>query len=114
MSSPLNRVYTLTIAALWLIIGLDSGHVPFFPVWIWPLTFGLVALGVAHTTFRPDRHKLRWLTALGCATGSLRGLAFSLDQHRPGPAAVWLLIAMLSAAYYFVRAPQLPERYEDS
>lgn len=109
----LSKPFALTIALLWVVLGVDSSRVPYFPYWIWPLMFGLIAAGVAHTTFRPDRWKLRLITAMTCAVGLIRGVALAIDQGRPGPAAGWLLIAMLSAAYYLARRDWLPERYKD-
>ena len=109
----LPRTFTLTVAFLWFILGIDAAKVPYFPYAIWPITFTLIAAGIVHATFRPDRYKLRLITALAAASGVTRGLAYSLQTHRPGPTAAWLLIAMLSVAYYLARRDWLPEHYHD-
>lgn len=98
---------------LWIILGLDSSHVPYFPYYVWPISFLLIAFGIVHTTFQPDRSKLRLITALSAGTGMIRGIAIAIDQGRPGPAAGWLLISMLSVAYYLARRDWLPEHYRE-
>jgi hypothetical protein len=109
----LPRSFTLTLAWLYLVIGIDSRDVPIFPYWVWPVTFTAIAAGIVHTTFKPDRYKLRLITALTSAAGLLRGFAYSAVEHRFEPVTVWFIVAMLSVAYYFARRDQLPEHYDD-
>jgi len=109
----LSKSFTLTVALLYVVIGLDSSHVPLFPTFVWPLIFTAVALGVVHTTFQPDRKKLRLITAMVSAAGVMRGGAYLIQDQRAGPMAGWLLISMLSVAYYLARRDFLPENYGD-
>lgn len=108
----LPRFFVIVVASLYVVIGFDSKAVPLWPYWIWPPLFIAIALGIVHLSFRPDLFKLRIVTAMAAAAGCLRGLAYLLGQHRAGPMAGWLLISMLSMAYYMARRQYLPEHYE--
>lgn len=109
-----NRLNSAIIGVCLFLIGWDSARVPGADPVIWPIIYTAMALGVVHMIWRPDKFKLRILTAMMAATGMFRGLMYFLDNPRHfGPIAFHLMVATLTIGYWEVRKKELPEKHDE-
>lgn len=83
----------VTIALAWLILGANSGNVPWGTDLGWLLTNAAVAgtaLGVAH---RGTQSSMLIYLLAALAAGSIRSIAY-LANGSTGPGCVWLIVAL--------------------
>ena len=82
-----------TLAVVWVVLGANSGNVPFSGTMFWltatSLTAG-AALGVAH---RGTRNSMLVYLVAALLVGGFRSVAYLLDGAG-GPSAVWLIVTL--------------------
>ena len=104
-----DRFVIVVMAFLNILIGIDSGRMPYFTQLVWTLMYFFIAFNLFIFYFIPTRKWLLRSASVITAVGTLRGLSYLFYDQRIVPIGLNMQIVLLTWAFYRLRSGALEE-----